>query len=124
MDGTGRLRRMTVVVGLVVLVLAGLTGAAHNPAAADSVPVTVPAAVAATAAVSPVTPAPLDTRLQRNPETASGQRAAPQDGINGPSSHHRRPRAWVEAHAAVLERAAHPERVSPILLRAPPVSTT
>jgi hypothetical protein len=61
-----------------------------------------------------------DTRLQR--DVGFGQRhlGSRVDGIGGPRVQAPVSQAWGAAPPAAIERAEHPERVGPVLLRGPP----
>jgi hypothetical protein len=119
MTGTGRLRRLALLVAAVGLLVA--VGAGVGPAgAADQFRARASAAVSASAAIGSGTGGALDTRVQRGIEVGQGQRTSHHDGVGGPASLGQSPRPWVGALAAILERAGHPERLGQILLRGPP----
>ena len=119
MTGTGRRRRLALLVaavGVLVAVGAGV-GSARE---ADHFQARSSAAVSATGAIGSGTGGALDTRVLRNIEVGQGQRTSHLDGVGSPPSRSQTPRPRVAALASVLERAGHPERLGHILLRGPP----
>jgi hypothetical protein len=120
MRGNRRLQPSMLI--LAALLLFGtLNGASAGAAAGWGRSSGRPDAIVAGATTAAVTaPAGLDTRLLGEARAGQGQRASRHDGLSaagstGPSSGPSGRRA-----AAVLERAAHPERRSGTRLRGPP----
>lgn len=122
MTGARRMQRVLLLVGAVTVLLAAGAGVGHAGDTerlwgSSGPAVTAGSTIGAGAAGAP------DTRLQRDIEAGKGQRGSRHDALGGPSVIGQRPRVAQGALAAVLERAGHPERVGPILLRGPPESS-
>lgn len=122
MTRTERLRRSMLLFGAVALLLAvgagvGSAGDAETTAGRSNAAVTAPGVIGS------LTGGALDPRLQRDTKIENGQRLSRQDALSGPASPGPQYRARTVALAAVLQRADHPERVGPILLRGPPASS-
>jgi hypothetical protein len=119
MRGNRRLQPSMLI--LAALLLFGTLNGASAGAAGWGRPSGRPDAIVAGATAAAVTaPAGLDTWLLGEARAGQGQRASRHDGLSaagstGPSSGPSGRRA-----AAVLERAAHPERRSGTRLRGPP----
>ena len=122
MTGTPRLRQVTLAVAVIAL-LVGLPVEVGPTDGADQARIGSTVAISTTGVLAARAGEGLDTRLQRDTRTEKGQRSVRQDGLAGPASPGRRPRARVAALAAVLEHSGHPERVGHILLRGPPGSS-
>jgi len=122
MTGTARLRQMTLAVAVIGL-LVGLPAEAGHSGGPEQFRIGSSVAITTTGVIAAGVGEALDTRLQRDTRAEKGQRSARQDGLTGPASPGRRPRASAAALAAVLEHAGHPERVGHILLRGPPGSS-
>lgn len=122
MTGTARLRRVTLVVAVVGL-LVGVPAGASRAADLDQSRIRSGIAISPIGLLASRAGEPLDTRLQRDTAPEKGQRSVRQDNSTGPSGQGRQTPQWVAAVAALLERAGHPERVGQILLRGPPGSS-
>lgn len=122
MSGRRGLRQVTPLLALVAL-LAGLVGGPSASIGTDSSAVGRTTAVTAIGTIAPATVGALDIRLPRHGESGRAQRAGLHDACSHPATASTRPRAWVEALAALLERAGHPERVGHVLRRGPPGSS-
>lgn len=79
-------------------------------------------AITAAAYIGSASTAP-ETRLGRDIESGKGQRGPRHDSSDAAASAAPQPRSRIEALAAVLEEAGHPERTGHILLRGPPAAT-
>ena len=123
MNGTARLRQVTLAVAVMAL-LVGLPAEAGHSSAAEQFRIQSPLAISTSGTIASGAGEAHDTRLQRDTRAEKAQRSIRQDGLTDPASPGRRPRAWVAALAAVLERSGHPERVGHILLRGPPGSSS
>jgi hypothetical protein len=121
MTGTVRLRRVTLAVAVIGLLVGGPTEV-RRTGRVDQFRSESSAAISTTGVIAGAGAA-VDTRLQRDTKAEKGQRSVRQDGSTGAASPGRRAQAWAAALAAVLERAGHPERVGHILLRGPPASS-
>lgn len=119
MTGLARLRRVTLVIAVVGL-LVGVPAEVSRAADADQSRIRSSVAISPTGLIASRAGEPLDTRLQRDTRADKGQRSFRQDSSTGPVSAGRRAQGGAAALAAVLERAGHPERVGHILLRGPP----
>jgi hypothetical protein len=122
MTGTARLWRVALIVAVVGLLIGVPTGVSRA-ADVDQSRIRSSVAISPAGLLASRTAEPLDTRLQRDTAPEKGQRSVRQDDSTGPTACGRRAPQWVAATAAVLERAAHPERVGQILLRGPPGSS-
>jgi len=122
MTGTARLRRVTLVVAVVGL-LVGVPAGASRAADLDQSRIRSGIATSPIGLLASRAGEPLDTRLQRDTAPEKGQRSVRQDNSTGPSGQGCQTPQWVAAVAALLERAGHPERVGQILLRGPPGSS-
>lgn len=121
MTGIRRVRRSSLLFGVVALLVGLGAGVGHGNATdqlhGQSAVLSASALVGSGPAGAP------DTRFQRN--VAFGERHVGSriDGLAASLARAQACRAWVVALAAVVERAGHPERVGHILLRGPPATS-
>ncbi|MCA1842056.1 MAG: hypothetical protein LC792_02490 [Actinobacteria bacterium] len=123
MTGTARLQRLMLLVGAVTVLLASGTGVGH---AGDSERLwgSTGPAVTAGGTIGSGASGTLDPRLQRDVGAGSGHHCCRHDDVlSGPPVLGQQRRLALDALAAVLERAGHPERVGHVLLRGPPGSS-
>jgi len=120
--GTARLRQVTLAVAVMGL-LVSLPAAIGHTGGTEQLRSRSSEAISATGVLGSGAGEAHDTRLLRDTRSEKAQRSVRQDGLTDAASPGRRPRAWVAALAAVLERSGHPERVGDILLRGPPGSS-
>jgi hypothetical protein len=119
MTGTVRLRRVTLAIAVIGLLVAAPAEASRSVGEVQ-LRFQPSAAISPTGVIAPGAGHAVDTRLQRDTKAEKGQRSVRQNGLTGSASPGRRGQAWAAALAGVLERAGHPERVGHILLRGPP----
>jgi hypothetical protein len=123
MNGTVRLRRVTLLATALAMLLGGAAGVAHA-GDADQLRIRSSAVLSPTGLFVAGQADGPDTRLQRPAQGDVRAAGVRHDSVTGSGSEGQRPAAWAATLAAVLERAGHPERTGHIVLRGPPGSST
>lgn len=121
MNRAGRAQRWVLLVAAAAL-LAGLSANAGRGAGGGRFE-GQSGVLGASALVGPGPAGAPGTRLQRDVGFGERHLGSRVDGIGGPRVQAPASQAWGAAPAAAIERAGHPERVGPVLLRGPPATS-